>query len=91
MDAVTVSLDGEFAASAEFCKGKLAVHVWSTKTLNNLAYIFSIQKSPVQAMQFVFSDKYLVLVGKEKPYALLIYDWSRNLLELTSIVTAPLS
>ena len=78
--------DGELVASAEFYRGKVMIHVWSTKNYDNVAQIITIQKGPVKAMAFAFSDKYLVLVGSEAPYTMLAYDWKRGFLETTLIV-----
>ncbi len=82
-----MTTDGEFVASSEFYKGKVMVHVWSTKNYDNVSQIITIQKGPIRAMAFAFANRYLVLVGSERPHALLLYDWSHGVLEMTSIVS----
>lgn len=62
------------------------IHVWSSRTLDNLAILRGLHKRGVHMLAFSNNDEYLVTCGLTRPSAVIIYDWkTQQVLVSTSV------
>ena len=65
---------GDYIASGELGDTP-AIHVWNSRTLENLAILSGIHRRGIHLIAFSKTDKFLVTCGLNKPSAVIIYDW----------------
>lgn len=79
---------GDFIASSEFGDPP-AIHIWNSRTLENLVILKGIHRKGVHLMSFSKTDKYLVTCGLNKPSAVIIYDWKKETVLVSTSIQSP--
>ena len=70
--------DGSYIASGEIGQ-KPFIHVWNSRTLNNICILGGIHSEAVHSMSFTENDVYLVTAGLTTPSSIVVYDWKVGL------------
>lgn len=81
-------MDGRFVASGELALNP-AIHIWSRRTLESLAVIRGLHSHGVHLLQFTNENKFLVTCGLTNPSAIIIYDWEKNEVVISTSIHAP--
>jgi WD40 repeat protein len=81
-------MDGRFVASGELALNP-AIHIWSRRTLESLAVIKGLHSNGVHLLQFTNENKFLVTCGLTNPSAIIIYEWEKNEVVISTSIHAP--
>ena len=65
------------------------IHIWNSRTLENLIILSGIHKKGIHLMSFSKSDKYLISCGLKKPSAIVIYDWKNKTVLVSTTISSP--
>ena len=82
------TLDGQYIASGELAINP-AIHIWSSRTLESLSVIKGLHSQGVHLLQFTNDNKFLVTCGITNPSAVIIYDWNKNEVVISTSIHAP--
>ena len=79
---------GDFIASGELGDPP-KVHVFNSRTLENITILAGIHRKGVHLIAFSKTDKYLVTCGLNKPSAVVIYDWKKETVLVSTSIQSP--
>ena len=79
---------GDYIASSELGDPP-NIHVWDSRTLENITILSGIHRKGIHLMAFSKSDKYLVTCGLTKPSAVVIYDWKKEVVLVSTSISSP--
>jgi microtubule-associated protein-like 5 len=83
------NVSGEFVATGEYSTLKPAVHVWNSRTLENVNVLVGVHSRGVHLLEFSNDDRFLLTCGLMNPSAILIYDWRAGTVVLSASVMDP--
>ena len=66
-----------------------SVHVWNCRTLESLSVMQGIHKKGVHLLSFTKDDRYLVTCGLMQPSPILIYDWEKGEIIISTSINSP--
>ena len=70
------NLSGDFIATGELSQAvKPSIHVWNSRTLDNINVLHGIHLKGVHLLAFSSDDRFLISCGLQNPSPVLIYDW----------------
>jgi WD40 repeat protein len=65
------------------------IHIWSSRTLENIKILSGIHRRGVHLLAFSKSDKFLITCGLNKPSAIVIYDWNKEVVLVSTCIQTP--
>jgi microtubule-associated protein-like 5 len=80
---------GDIVATGEFSSIKPAVHIWNSRTLDNVMVLDGIHQKGIHLLAFSSDDKYLITCGLQHPSAVLIYEWTSGAVMVSSRIMTP--
>ena len=91
------NLSGDYIATGELGDPSLGskdnqlykIHVWNSKTLENITILSGIHRRGIHLLWFSKSDKYLITWGLNKPSAVVIYDWKNETVLVSTSIPSP--
>ena len=69
------NLNGDYVATGDMCENKPSIHIWNSRTLENVNVLQGIHHSGIHLLAFSSDDKFVITCGLGDPSAILIYDW----------------
>jgi WD40 repeat protein len=67
--------NGDLVATGELSAVKPAIHIWNSRTLQNIQVLAGVHQKGIHLIQFSSDDRFLMTCGLQNPSAVLIYDW----------------
>lgn len=84
------NLNGDFIATGELAHtGKPAMHIWSSRTLDNLNVLRGIHPRGVHLLAFSSDDRFLISCGLQDRAAVLIHDWAAGTVVVSCSLLSP--
>lgn len=80
---------GDVVATGELSAIKPAIHIWNCRTLVNYNVLQGIHAKGVHLLAFSHDDKFLISCGLQAPSAVIIYDWVKGTIIISSSISSP--
>lgn len=80
------NITGDIVATGELSSEKPAIHVWNSRSLENLNVLSGVHVTGIHLLAFSHDDRYLVSCGLNNPSAIVIYEWLSGVVIISTCI-----